>query len=466
MAVATFALPSKRWRPRVLPAVGLAHLAMTVKVLADPGPSPAGRWLVLDPPGRLVLLLVSVLFLVCAVYCVGYLSYRVERANRRFCASLLALLGMMSLVAASHHLGLMWVALEATTLLTAPLIYFNRTARSIEATWKYLLVGSVGIALALLGSYLLAYSSLHIGLDSSLLFDDLIRHAPRLSLPWLKAGFVLLLIGYGTKIGLAPMHTWKPDAYGEAPGVVGAVLAGGVSSCAFLALLRAQHILEAAGQGPYAGRMLVALGLLSMGFAAVFLVGQRDLKRMLAYSSVEHMGIVAIGTGVGGAALAGALLHLVNHGLTKTILFLSAANLHRAFGGKTLDEVRGGLRRLPLTGSLFFVGFLAATGSPPFAPFLSEIAILRGLVGAGRHWLGGALLVLLFVAFVGMGRTSLAALGGEPSPEAKRGRYRDGWLTFAPAAALAGAVTMLGLYVPPPLAALVEEAARYLGAAP
>jgi len=466
MAVVTFALPSKHWRPRMLPLVGLAHLAMTVKVLGDPGPSPAGRWLVLDPPGRLVLLLVSILFLVCSFYCVGYLSYRVERANRRFCSSLLALLAMMSLVAASHHLGLMWVAMEATTLLTAPLIYFNRTARSIEATWKYLLVGSVGIALALFGSFLLAYSSLEAGLDSSLLFEDLIRHAPRLSTAWLKAGFVLLLIGYGTKVGLAPMHTWKPDAYGEAPGVVGAVLAGGLSSCAFLALLRAHHILVAAGEGAYSGRMLVSLGLLSMGFAAVFLVGQRDLKRMLAYSSVEHMGILALGTGVGGAALSGALLHLFNHGLTKTILFLSAANIHRAFGGKTLDEVRGALRRLPLTGGLFLFGFLAITGSPPFAPFLSELTILRGLVGAERYGLGAAMLALVFVAFVGMGRTSLAALAGEPSPEAKRGRYRDGWLTFAPAAALAVAVTVLGVYVPAPLRRLVLEAARYLGVEP
>ena len=206
---------------------------------------------------------------------------------------------MTTLVTCSQHLGLMWVAVEAATLTTAPLIYFNRTPRSIEATWKYLLVGSVGIALALLGSFFLAYSSL--GQDSSLLFRDLLARADQMNRSWLQVAFVLLLVGYGTKMGLAPMHTWKPDAYGEAPGVVGALLAGGLTSCAFLALVRVFHICQAAGEGAYASRLLVFFGLFSIAVAAVFMVGQRDFKRMLAYSSIEHMGILILGDRTGRA---------------------------------------------------------------------------------------------------------------------------------------------------------------------
>lgn len=270
----------------------------------------------------------------------------------------------MTLVAMSHHLGLMWVAMEATTLVTAPLLYFNHNARSLEATWKYLLIGSVGIALALLGSLFLAYASLKSGLESTLLFDQLVKDAPQLSPPWLHAAFVLLFIGYGTKMGLAPMHTWKPDAYGEAPGIVGTLLAGGVTSCAFLAILRVYQICRAGADAEFARELMVAMGLVSMAIAAVFMVRQRDFKRMLAYSSVEHMGILVLGIGIGGLAVYGALLHLINNGLTKGVLFLSAGNIHRAYGSKLTDHVRGAIVRVPLSASLFLAGFLAVTGSP------------------------------------------------------------------------------------------------------
>src|SRR5947209_18107762 len=292
---------------------------------------------------------------------------------------------MMTLVTLTHHPGLMWVAMEATTLVSAPSIYFNHNARSLEATWKYLLIGSVGIALALFGSFFLAYASLKSGLESTLLFDQLVKDAPRLSAPWLHAAFVLLFIGYGTKMGLAPMHTWKPDAYGEAPGLVGALLAGGVTSCAFLAILRFYQITQAAADTAYARELLLFLGLFSMAVAAVFMVRQRDFKRMLAYSSVEHMGILVLGIGIGGLAVYGALLHLINNGLTKGVLFLSAGNIHRAYGSKVTDEVRGPIQRVPLSGALFLAGFLAITGSPPFAPFVSEFSILNAAVN-GWHF--------------------------------------------------------------------------------
>jgi hydrogenase-4 component F len=367
---------------------------------------------------------------------------------------------MMTLVTLSHHLGLMWVAMEATTLVSAPSIYFNHNARSLEATWKYLLVGSVGIALALLGSFFLAYASLKAGLESTLFFDQLVADAPRLSRPWLHAAFVLLFVGYGTKMGLAPMHTWKPDAYGEAPGLVGTLLAGGVTSCAFLAILRFYQICRASGQADFAQEIMVFMGLLSMAVAAVFMVRQRDFKRMLAYSSVEHMGILVLGTGLGGLALYGALLHLINNGLTKGVLFLSAGNIHRAYGSKVTDDVRGAIERVPLSGALFLAGFLAITGSPPFGPFVSEFTIVSAALASGQFVAGGMFLLLLGVIFIGMGTTVLSVVQGKAPDEAPPGGFHDSFLTGAPILMFMALVLLLGLYVPPPLEALLREAAR------
>lgn len=462
MAILVFLTPSKSWRPRLVAATATAHFAVTVTILLTPAAPAATAWLGLDAPGRLILAVISLLFLACAVYSVGYLRYRVERANRRFCACMLAALGTMSLVAYAQHLGLLWVGIEATTLATAPLIYFNRTARSIEATWKYLVIGSVGIALALLGSFFVAYSALLGGGEASLLFGDLLASAQSLSRPWLRAGFTLLLIGYGTKLGLVPMHTWKPDAYGEAPGVVGAVLAGGLTSCAVFALLRLTQITAAAGEGVYASRLLIAIGLVSMGIAGALMLGQRDLKRMLAYSSIEHMGIVVIAIGLGAGATFATLLHLVNNAFGKGVMFLSVGNLHRAFGGKTTGEVHGALRRLPLSGTLFFLGLFAVTGSPPFGLFVSELLILRSIFTADRWLVGGLFLAFLLLAFAGMGATSLSALQGRPPRSAQRSTYRDSFTTFVPALCLLGIVLLFGLHLPGAVRGLIVDAAAAL----
>lgn len=462
MAVLVYFTPSRRWRPRLLAATALAHFALTVQALASPATGNSAEWLRLDAPGRLLLVLLSLLFLCCAVYSVGYLRYRVERANRRFCSCLLIVLGTMSLVAYSQHLGLLWVGMEATTLASAPLIYFNRTPRSIEATWKYLVISSVGIALALFGSFFLAYAALHGGGAASLLFPDLLAGAANLSRPWLRAGFTLLLVGYGTKLGLAPMHTWKPDAYGEAPGVVGAVLAGGVTSCAFLALARLSQITSAAGEGDYANRLLVMIGLASMAVAGALLLGQRDLKRMLAYSSVEQMGILALALGLGAGATFATLLHLLNNALGKGALFLAVGNVHRAFGGKTTGEVRGALRRLPISGTLFLLSFFAVTGSPPFGLFVSEMLILKSIFAGGRWLVGALFLACLFVVFAGMGATSLAALQGRPPANARNSDYRDGFATAAPAILLLGLVLLFGLHLPDAVKTLIGDAASAL----
>lgn len=462
LAVAAVLVPSGRLRPWLVPLGGLIQVVLVAFAISGENVSGFQGWLLLDPLGKLVLLFISVLFFICSLYVPGYLSLRAERPTRLFCACLLSMLGMMTLMTLSHHLGLMWVAMEATTLASAPLLLFNSSTRSLEATWKYLLIGSVGIALALLGSFFLAYASLHEGLESTLQFDDLIRLAPHLSKPWLHAAFVLLLVGYGTKMGLAPMHTWKPDAYGEAPGLVGALLAGGVTSCAFLAILRFYSICVASGEAAFAREILIFSGILSMVVAAVFMIRQRDFKRMLAYSSVEHMGILVLGIGVGGLATYGALLHLLTNGLTKGVLFLSAGNIHRAFGSKLTDDVRGAIRRVPMSGALFLAGFLAITGSPPFGPFISEFTILNGAIGSGKFVVAALFLLLLAIVFIGMGSTVLRVTQGTPSTPTSSTGFRESPRFVIPILLFLGMSLLLGLYIPPQLESLLKNAALFV----
>lgn len=459
-ALAAFFVPSTRVRHWIVPFGAAVQLTLVILALRSGAEVTAfSGWIVLDKLGRIALPLVSALFFACSLYVPTYLHLRPERPTRVFCGALLTFLSMMTLITISHHMGLMWIALEATTLASAPLLYFNQNARSLEAVWKYLLIGGVGIALALLGSFFLAYAALHAGLHSTLLIDDLVRDAPLLSRPWLHTAFIVLFVGYGTKMGLAPMHTWKPDAYGEAPGLVGALLAGGLTTCAFLALLRFYQVCSAAGEGPFAREIMVVMGLLSMAVAGVFMARQRDYKRMLAYSSVEHMGILVLGIGIGGLAAFGAMLHLVNNALTKGVLFIAAANIHRAYGSKTIDTVSGALRRVPASAALFLAGFFAVTGSPPFGPFLSEFTILRGAFASGRYGIAATFLGLLFVVFVGMGGTVLAVVQGKPHEDLPNTGFHDTWGTVGPALILLIAVVVLGVWVPPGLTAALRDAA-------
>jgi hydrogenase-4 component F len=466
MAAVTFAVPSNRARPYLLPIGALGHLGLVAEALFHPGGgsdvSGLGGWLLLDALGKVILGFLSILFFLCSLYAPGYLTLRADRPNRVFCANLFVALAMMTLVTVSHHLGLMWVAMEATTLASAPLLYFNRNARSLEATWKYLLIGSVGIGLALFGSFFLAYSAIKAGLESTLLFEQLILISPKLSPPWLHAAFVLLFIGYGTKMGLAPMHTWKPDAYGEAPGIVGTLLAGGITSCAFLAILRVYQICRAGAEAEFAREIMIFFGLLSMAVAAVFMARQRDFKRMLAYSSVEHMGILVLGVGIGGLAVYGALLHLINNGLTKGVLFLSAGNIHRAYGSKLTHDVRGAIQRVPLSGAMFLLGFLAITGSPPFAPFVSEFTIVNAAIGSGQFLAGALFLLLLAIVFMGMGSTVLAVVLGNAPVQQQENRFQDSVSTSLSILLFMALVLLLGIYVPPRLESLLREAAAFL----
>ena len=466
-AIAAAAITSNALRPWIMVIAGSLHFAVMLAIFTfQPAPIWDG-WVGLDPPGKLVLLLISTLFLLCSIYTVGYLRYRGERSNRVLIPCLSIFLAGASLVACSQQLGLMWIAMETTALSTAPMIYFNRTPRSIEATWKYLLLSSVGIALALLGSFFLVCATLRHDPYPSLLFSHLVRHAGTANAIWLKMAFVLLLVGYGTKMGLAPMHTWKPDAYGEAPGVVGALLAGGLTSCAFLAILRVDRVCIAGGLQTYTSHLLIGMGLLSMAVAAVFMLGQKDIKRMLAYSSVEQMGILALGAGIGGPALYGALLQMINNGLTKGMLFLSAGNIHRSYGSKSTDEVHGAMRRLPLSGTIFMLGFLAITGSPPFGPFISVFTILNAAFSRHFFVIGAIFLLLLLMVFMGMGRTVLVAVLGKPLPRKRpMNAYRDGWMTGLPLVVCFLLVLMLGVHIPPFLTHMLQQARKFMEVRP
>jgi hydrogenase-4 component F len=470
--VTVLVIPSARARTWMVPASAVVHAVLVAIVVIWPPESVhadalqlaaeprAASWLTLGPLGRLIVGILSAQFLVCSFYVPGYLATRSERPNRIFCACLIALNGTMSLVAVSHHLGLMWVGIETSTIAAAPLIYFHRSPRSLEATWKYLLIGSVGIAFALFGSFFLASAAFHNGLHTSLLFEDLVHDAAHLSKPWLHAAFVILLVGYGTKIGLAPMHTWKPDVYGEAPGIVGALLAGGLTTCALCALLRFVQIMNAAGEGDLARTLLLAFGLLSIGVAAAFMIGQRDYKRMLAYSSVEHMGIIVVGVGIGGLGTYGALLHILNNSFGKGVMFMAAGNLNRIFGSKLTADVQGAIHRAPVSASLFLIGFFAITGSPPFGLFLSEFAIVRAAFDSGQYWAAALLLALLATVFIGMGAVVFRVVQGPPTPGPAK--EREPLLTIVPAVCCLAIVLVLGIYVPPWLDLALHDAASFI----
>jgi hydrogenase-4 component F len=437
----------------------------------------SGGWLALDGPGRLFLGITSALFLAAAVY--GLAALRREAPGERadfeegflfdnapeatFTACLLLFLAAMTLVTTSQAFGLLWVGVEATTLATAPLIYFHRHHRSLEAAWKYLLICSVGIALALLGNFFLAVAASGRGGTISLALPDLLHDAGALDRTWLRAAFLLFLVGYGTKMGLAPLHTWLPDAHSEAPSVVSALLSGALLNCALLGIVRIQQVCAAAGDAAFGQSLLVAFGLLSMAVAAVFIPGQTDYKRMLAYSSVEHVGILTLGIGLGGAGTFGGMLHAVNHSLAKAALFFVAGNILAEYRTKSTADVRGVLHVLPVSGVLWLAGFFAITGVPPFGSFASELTILKAALDQGHAAVAVAYLALLAVVFVGMATAVLGMAQGTPrdaEPVAARG---EAVFSVAPAGVLAAAVLLLGVWLPRFLRAAIEQAARALG---
>jgi len=464
-----FVIVNNHARRMLLVGTALAHLVLTLGAFTAPSRPLFDGALLLDEAGRLFLLITSVLFLAAAFYTAGYLK-RETRGNRqdmvegslfsnspeaRFTGCLLLFLAALSFVCMARNLGLLWVGVEATTLASAPLIYFHRHHRSLEATWKYLLLCSVGIALALFGTYMLALAG---GGEVSLSLDALLAVAPTLDPVLLKAAFVFLLVGYGTKMGLAPLHTWLPDVYSESPSVV-ALMSTCLLNVSFLAILRVRQVLSAAGQAPFGNDLLVFLGLVSMAWAGAFLLRQTDYKRLLAYSSVEHMGILAFGAGIGGAGMHGSLMHVLAHGVAKGAMFLLAGNILSAYLTKSVSGVRGVTRSLPFSGPLWVAGVLALTGMPPFGAFVSELAILRAALAGERYLLAVIFLLLLAMAFIGITTAALRMAQGKSGIPA---RPEPMSAALPPLGLMLGAL-LLGLYYPAPLARVLAAAARLTG---
>ncbi|SBW11105.1 NADH/Ubiquinone/plastoquinone (Complex I) [uncultured delta proteobacterium] len=472
--------------PRRCLLVGTALIHCILSALCwITAPEPFRDILALDAAGRLILGLTSLLFLAASVYAVGYFEREGEHPHmeyRRhlqftnapeavFTACLLLFLASTSLVAISHHLGVLWVGIEATTLATAPLIYFHRHKRSLEATWKYLIICSVGIALALLGNFLLDVAWQQEGKPLvDMTMTAMLQTSQGISAPWFKAAFIFIFIGYGTKMGIAPMHTWLPDAHSEAPALVSCLLSGALLNGAFLGIFRVQQLAIAAGFADFSRDIFIVFGLLSMGLAAMFIVNQGDFKRMLAYSSVEHMGIILLGCGIGGMAAGGGMLHTMFHSLTKATLFLLSGNILAAYHTKSCHDVSGLIKVMPGTGVLWTAAFLAIVGTPPFGVFTSEFTVLRGLMQEG--YIAVALLYLLFlgIIFVGMATACLHMIQGQPPRDMATatdgphpGMVRESFPTLLPPAFLLTASLFLGLYRPAWVDTLIANAASLVG---
>jgi hydrogenase-4 component F len=326
-------------------------------------------------------------------------------------------LAAMASAVLANNVGVMWVAIEATTVATAFLVGHRRTRAALEATWKYVVICSVGIALAFLGTVLLYFASLHAGASSgdALNIDVLLAHAGRLDPAVTRLAAGLLLLGYGAKAGLVPFHTWLADAHSQAPAPVSALMSGVLLSVAFYALLRVKSVVDLAVGTGFLRTGLIIVGLLTLLIAASLLVVQTDFKRMLAYSSMENMGLVAVAAAAGTKlAIAAVLLHVLAHGIAKTLVFLGSGQLQAAHDSTQISDVSGVLARSPMIGVTFLVGLAVLLGLPPFAMFASELSISRALANAGLGWVLGAALLLVVIAFAALVRNGTRMLLGPP----------------------------------------------------
>lgn len=457
---AVFFLSDQMARKRMLIFAAVLHSTCVLSFwVIRPLPTLNG-FLGLDALGLLVLSVISILFLMVAFYLMGYFKNESDLSRRIFIGFLLFFLSFMTLVTVSRHFGLLLIAIEATTLSSVPLINFIKSRQSIEATWKFLMICLIGIALALLGTYFLAVAGLNN--VQSLFIDKLLVHGKELSLPWLKMSVIFLLIGCGTKMGLAPMHTWLPDAHSQAPSPISALLSGCLLNCAFLSILRVAQVCHAAGQTPFFSSMLILLGIISMGVAFVFILGQEDYKRMFAYSSVEHMGILAIGLGLGPIGIYGALLHMINNAFTKGIAFLVTGNLYKQYHSKKVNEIRGILSSYPITGIFLIAGFLAVTGVPPFGTFISELIILYAAIVGHHYVIAFFYCSFLALIFIGIADIILKMTQGGPADQEVNPPARESLSMIVPIIILIGIVLVLGFYIPPFLNSILQKGVTLL----
>ena len=448
---------------------GIATLAMgaaiVVQVWNGNVPAAAGDLFRVDALSALMIAVITLLGAIAALYAVGYIRAElngVHLSRARLFFALFHLFVFTMLVAVTtDNLGVMWVAIEGTTLATVFLVNLHHTRTSLEAAYKYLILSSVGIALAFIGTALMYYAGAARAGEIAVNWSALRAAAGLLNPEIVRLAFVFIIIGYGTKAGLAPMHTWLPDAHSEAPAPISALMSGVLLNVGLYALLRFKAVVDVAVGAKFAAGLLLGIGLLSLLVAAVFLVAQRNYKRMLAYSSVEHIGIICLGLGFGGYwGVFGALLHVINHALSKSLLFLVSGNILLKYHSTEIRDVRGLLRSAPLTGALFLAGTLALLGLPPFAPFISEFIIFRA--GLETHpWAAAAGIALLVIVFGGMLASVNQMLYGAPPDGLPRGDALRLWLV--PLAANFALLLVLGLTLPAPFVAALKQVLEVLG---
>ena len=421
-------------------------------------------YLRVDAVSAIFLLATAFLYAAVSVYAVGYLKQHEDLYARRFYAGLNLFAWAMLAAPLMSSLALLWIAVEVTTIISALLVAIEDTDGAAEAAWKYVLIASAGLGLALLGTVFAYYAGSQVlGEHYDLAIQPLIQAGQNLPHTPVRLAFLLALLGYGTKVGLFPVHTWLPDAHSEAPTPVSALLSGSLLAVSFYAILRFYQVAAATLGSGFPRDALLAFGVASLLLAALYVFGQRDIKRLLAYSSVEHMGILAIGVSFGApVALAGVMLHVLAHAAAKGNAFMGAGVFTVKFGSKQISALRGGLDVLPWSGPLFLLAVFALSAMPPSGIFRSEFQIVAGGLGSGNYAAAAALVVLVTVAFFGLTASATRMLF-TPAPSALNRGEPSIWMV---APVIAGVVVLfiLGLHPPGELTGLVARAATQLGA--
>lgn len=465
------AFRNPRVATRVALSIGGLEIAALVAVVWQVhvrGELHEGRYLRADGLSSFFLMGIAFISGLVLVYASGYLRHMGEGrfASPRWFYSLVFLfLFTMISVCVSANLGLLWIMMEGTTLASALLVGFYNTEGAIEAGWKYLIVCMVGIAFALFGTIVLYLAAVKAGMSPASALDwvSLMNAAPHVGFePHLvKLAFVFVIVGYGTKIGFVPMHSWLPDAHAEAPTPISALLSAVLLNCAMYALMRYDAIVSRTVGPAFSHTFLLIFGVLSMVVAGLLILVQRNLKRLLAYSSIEHMGIIAVGLGLGGPlGLLGALLHTFNHSTAKSFLFFSAGNVRHNLGTLRMDEVRGISRTMPQTSAALLIGSLAIVGLPPFSLFVSEFAILSEAFAQAHYFVVALFLIVLSVVFGGFAHHLFPLLCGEPRRRPENSRLITS--EFIAMGIAAACVLFFGVRIPHFFAVLLHEAMAVL----
>ena len=452
----------------LLGGLEIAALGVVIWQVHTHGELQAGRYLRADSLSSFFLMSIAFISGLVLVYASGYLRHTGEgrfSSPRWFYALVFLFLFTMVSVCLSANLGLLWIMMEGTTLASALLVGFYNTEGAVEAGWKYLIVCTVGIAFALFGTIVLYLAAVKAGIHPASALDwvSLMDAAPRLRLdPHLvKLAFVFVIVGYGTKIGFVPMHSWLPDAHAEAPTPISALLSAVLLNCAMYALMRYDAIVSRSVGPAFPHVLLLIFGVMSMVVAGLLILVQRNLKRLMAYSSIEHMGIIAIGLGLGGPlGLFGALLHVFNHSVAKSLLFFSAGNVRHNLGTLRIDEIQGISRTMPQTTAALLVGGLAIVGLPPFSLFISEFAILSEAFAQARYLVVTLFLMVLSVVFGGFAFHFFRMLGGEPDRRHENSKLIPSEFIAMGMAALC--VLFFGARIPHAFSLLLREAVAVL----